>query len=94
MTFFLARSDAGDSDKFYKKAAEHREPFKPLLDEFIKDALGNENRMSDDVLDNLLQRSNILKELIAMGICSREKNDRVGEMSGHYNLLTFLGNAR
>ena len=49
--------------------------------------------MSDDVLDKLLQRSEILKELIAMGI-SIGNNDIAGYMSALYNLLTYLGNAR
>ena len=96
LTHFLFRSDAGDSsgaDKFYKKAADTRDVFKPLLANIVKETLGNDNSMSDDVLDNLLQRSDILKEFIAM-IFSMKNNDRAGEMSGRYNLLTYLGNAR
>ena len=49
--------------------------------------------MSDGVFDSLLQRSDILKELIAMRI-NIKNNDRAGRMSAHYNLLTYLGNAR
>ena len=90
------RSDAGDSsgaDKFYKEAAEYRDDFTPRLANIVKKTLGNDNSMSDDVLDNLLQRSEILKELLAMGL-SMENNDRAAAMSAHYNLLTYLGNAR
>ena len=92
----FCRSDAGDIDdaaKFFKNAADMRDAWKPVLANIVKETLGNDNSMSDDVLDNLLQRSEILKELIAMSI-SRENNDRAGEMSAHYNLLTYLGNAR
>ena len=70
-----------------------RESSRQLLARVVKNALGNDNSMSDDVLDNLLQRSEILKELFAMGR-SKKNNDRAGEMSAHYNLLTYLGNAR
>ena len=92
----FCRSDAGDigeADKFYKEAAEYRDAFTPRLANIVKKTLGNDNSMSDDVLDNLLQRSEILKELFAMGI-STKNNDRAGEMSAHYNLLTYLGTAR
>ena len=91
----FSRADAGDSsaaDKFYKKAADLRDRYKPLLAGIVEKALGNDN-MSDDVLDSLLLRSDILKELIAMSI-STENNDRAGRMSAYYNLLVYLGNAR
>ena len=71
------------------EAAEYRDDYKPLLADIVEEALGNDN-MSDDVLDSLLQRSEILKELFAMSI----SNDEAGMMSAHYNLLTYLGNAR
>ena len=90
------RSVAGDTitaDKFHKKAAEYRESFKSLLAQTVNYALGNDNSMSDEVLDNLLQTSEILKELFAMGFSSKN-NDEAGGMSAHYNLLTYLGNAR
>ena len=90
---FFCRSDAGDideADKFYKKAAA---PYKPLLADVVKEALGNDNSMSDDVIDHLLQRSDILKELFAMRI-SIENHDSAGQMSVYWNLLTYLGNAR
>ena len=96
LTHFLFRSDAWDSggaDKLYKKASELREPYKPLLADIIRKFLGNNNSMSNDILDNLVQRNGIIKELIAMAI-SDENNDRAGEVSAHYNLLTYLGNAR
>ena len=91
----FCRSEAGDIDeagKFYKEAADIRETCKILLDFIVKTILGNAN-MSDEVLNNLLQRSEVLKELLAMGT-SMNNNDRAGEMSAHYNLLTYLGNAR
>lgn len=93
---FFCRCDASDSsgaDKFYKKAAEHRDVCKPLLADIVEETLGNDNSMSDEVLDNLLQRSEILKEICAMAN-SMKNNDRAGEMSAVYNLLTYLGNAR
>ena len=96
VNLFFCRSDAGDSsgaDKFYKKAADIRDTFKPLLADIVEETLGNDNSMSDEVLDNLLQRSEILKEIYAMAN-SMKNNDRAGEMSGRYNLLTYLGNAR
>ena len=92
----FCRSDAGDideADKFYKKAADIRNAFKPVLADFVKETLGNDNSMSEDVLDNLLQRSEILKELFAMRI-SRQNNDKAGWISRCYNLLTYLGNVR
>ena len=92
----LRRSDAGDSsgaDKLYKKASECRKLFKPLLANVVNLALGKDNSMSDDVLDNLLHRSDILSELIAMQV-SRKNNDRSGFMSALSNLLTYLGKAR
>ena len=91
----FCRSDAGDideADKFYKKAADMRELYKPLLAHIIKETLGNAN-MSHEVLNNLLQRSDIFKELFAMHI-SIENNDRAGQMSAVYNLLTYVGKAR
>ena len=66
----FCRSDAGDIDeaaKFYKRAADKRDACKQLLAHVVKEALGNDNNMSDEVLDNLLQRSEILKEILAMG---------------------------
>ena len=93
ISHIFCRSDAGDSsgaDKFYKEAAGIRDSCKPLLADIVKETLGNNNSMSDDVLDNLLQRSNILNELIAI-VFSQENNDRA---SRRYNLLTYLGNAR
>ena len=90
----FCRSDAGDNneaDKFYKKAADMRDAWKPVLANIVKETLGNENNMSDDVLNNLLQRSEVFKELLAMRI---KNNDRAAAMSAHYNLLTYLGNAR
>ena len=91
----FCRSDAGaidEADKFYKEAADIRDACKPLLAHIIKETLGNAN-VSDEVLNNLLQRSEILKELFAMRL-SMENNDRAGEMSAHYNLLTYVGKAR
>ena len=92
------RSDAGDSsgaDKFYKEAAEYRDAFKPRLANIVKKTLGNDNSMSDDVLDNLLQRSEILKEILAIKSNTiANSNDRAAAMSAVYNLLTYLGNAR
>ena len=70
-----------------------REACKQLLADFVNETFGNDNSMSEDVLNNLLQRSEVLKELLAMGT-SMNNNDRAGEMSAHYNLLTYLGNAR
>ena len=90
---FFCRSDAGDTsgaEKIHKKVAEL---FKPVLADIVEKALGNDNGMNDEVLDNLLQRSGIFKGLIEM-VISREKNDRAGGMSALYNLLTYLGNAR
>ena len=94
LTYFLFRSDAGDSggsDKLYKEASKFREPYKPVLAGIVEKALGNS--MSDDILNNLLERSDILKELFAM-VSSAGNNDRAGEMSAHYNLLTYLRKAR
>ena len=91
---FFCRCDAGDSsgaDKFYKEAADKRESCKPLLAYIVEETLGNS--MSDNVLDNLLHKSEILKELFAMRI-NMVNNGRGGIMSAHYNLLTYLGNAR
>ena len=93
---FSCRSDAGDSsgaEKFYREAADIRDACKPVLADIVKETLGNDNIMSDDVLDNLLHRSDILSELIAMQV-SRKNNDRSGFMSGLSNLLTYLGKAR
>ena len=93
---FFCRSDAGDSsgaDKFYKKAAEYRDVCKPWLAHIVNETLGNDNSMSDEVLDNLLQRSEILKELFAMDI-SKKNKDMAGRMSARCSLLTYLGNAR
>ena len=62
------RSVAGDTitaDKFHKKAADMRGLVKPRLAQIVKDALGNDNSMGDEVLDNLLQTSEILRELFA-----------------------------
>ena len=92
---FFSRADAGNSssaDKFHKKAAECRDACKPRLADTVKIALGNDN-MSEDVLESLLLRSEILKELYAMSI-SKEKNDIAGIMSTSKSLLTYLGNAR
>ena len=96
LTHFLFRSDAGDfsgADKLNKEASEWREPMKLPLAHIIRKFLGNGNSMSDDILDNLVQRSDILKELVAMG-SSIKNDDRAGEMMANYNLLTCLGNAR
>ena len=94
---FFCRYDAGDSigaDKFYNRAAYFRNPFKRLLaEDIVKNVLGNDDSMRDEVLDNLLLRSEILKELFAMEI-SGENNDRAGQMSAHCNLLTYVGKAR
>ena len=93
---FFCRCDAGDSsgaDKFYKKAAEYRDAYKPLLADIVEETLGNDNSMSDEVLDNLLQRSKILKKLFAMDISIKNK-DMAGSMSACCSLLTKLGKAR
>ena len=90
----FCRSQAGDVDqaeKFYKKAAHMRDTCKRQLAGIVKTTLGNAN-MSEDVLDNLLQRSKIFKELFAMGM-GMVNNDRACEMSAQYNLLTYLGDA-
>ena len=63
-----------------------------MLATIVKDALGNDN-LSDDVQDNLLKRSDILKELMGMTI-SHENNDRAGKMWAHHKLLTYLDSAR
>ena len=96
LTHLIFRSDAGDSggaDKLYKEASELREPYKRLLADIIRKTLGDDISMSDDVLDNLVQRSDVLNELSAMS-SSVENDDRAGIMSAHYNLLTYLGDAR
>ena len=87
---FCCRCDAGDSsgaDKFFKEAADMRDKCKPQLAYIVEEILGNS--MSDNVLDNLLQRSKILKELFALFI-SMKNNDRGDMMSAHYNLLTLI----
>ena len=89
---FLYRSEAGDfgqAEKFYKKSTECRDAFKPMLADIVKDVLGNAN-MSDDIHDSLLQRSDILKELIAIHI-SIQNNDKAGKISALLSLLTYLG---
>ena len=71
------RSDAGDidqADKFYKKAADKRDACKQLLAHIVKTTLGNDNSMSDEVLDNLLQRSEILKEIYAL--CNGQQHEK------------------
>ena len=75
-------------------AADLRDAYKPLLADVVMETLGNDTiNMSDNVLDNLLLRSDILRGLFAMAF-STESNDRAGRMSGRCSLLTFLGNAR
>ena len=83
---FFCRRDASDSS-----GADISN--KPMLAHLVENALGNDNSISDEVLDNLLQKSEILKELFAM-VISNKNNDRAGSMSAHYNLLTNLGEAR
>ena len=93
----FCRSDAGDidkADKFFKEAADMRDACKPLLAAVVGKTLGNAN-MSDEVLDNLLQRSEVFKEILAMKKqYSMENNDRAGQMSACCSLLTNLGDAR
>ena len=93
---FFSRSDAGNSseaDKFHNEAADMIEPYKPLLAQIVEKTLGNNNCMNDEVLDNLIQTSEILKELFAISV-SMENEDIAGIMSVQYNLLTDLANAR
>ena len=73
------RCDAGDSSgaaKFYKKAAE---PYKPLLAHVVKDAFGNDNSMSDEVLDNGVDdddvRFNTIMITLLLGVWQRERQN-------------------
>ena len=94
-THFFSRADVGESSeavKFHKEAAKLRDACKPELTGIVKKVLGNDN-MSEDVLDSLLLRNDILNEYIAVHI-SKENNDRSGVIAAHFNLLTYLGNAR
>ena len=93
--FVICRSEAGhasEADEFYKSAAEHIETYRQFLAHIVHKALGNGN-MSNDVLDSLLRRNDILKELLAIIICEKN-NDRLGQITAHYNLLGYLGSAR
>ena len=49
--------------------------------------------LPDDVLDDLLHRGAILKEIVEMKI-SMNRNHRASLLSAQYNLLTHLGSAR
>ena len=92
----FCRSDVGDideADKFHKEAADIREICKQLLAAIVEKTLGDDNSMSDEVLDNLLQRSDIRKKLLAMDI-SMENNDEATQMSAYCTILTYLGNVR
>ena len=57
----------------YKRAAQYRNIFKPLLATIIKDVVGKGNT-SDDVLDDLLLRSDILRVFFAMRISMKDNN--------------------
>lgn len=92
---FLVRSEAccqSGADKFFKKAAEIRDLLRPVIGDFVKMALDRE-RLPDDVLDDLLHRGAILKEIVEMKI-SMNRNHRASLLSAQYNLLTHLGSAR
>ena len=91
----FCRSDAGDidqADKFFKKAAEIRDLLRPVIDDFVKMALDRDS-LPYDVLDDLLHRGAILKEIVEMKI-SMNRNHRASLLSAQYNLLTHLGSAR
>ena len=79
------------ADKCYKRAAHYRNIFKPLLATIIKDVLGKGSK-SDDVLDDLLLRSDILREFFAMRI-SMKDNNKAAETAAHDKLLSYLINA-
>ena len=50
------------NNKFYKQAADIREQLKPTLAVLLKPALGNDS-IGEDILDELLKKSDLLKEL-------------------------------
>ena len=72
-------------------AADIREAAKPLLADIVNLALGH-NNMSGDVMDQLLQRSDILKELYAFA-STKDKNT-TSRMDAFQSLLVSLGKAR
>ena len=93
--FNLHRLDAGDhrtSDKFFKQAAGIRKTAKPLLADVVKRAIGNKS-MSEDILDDLLMRSDILRYIGALNSSIRS-NDESSQTLAHRNLLISLDNAR
>ena len=59
----------------------------------VKDAVLSNDNLSDDLLENLLLHSDIIRELFAL-IINRDKGDNESAMSAEYNLLTYLGNVR
>ena len=69
-----------------------RDLLRPVLDDFVKMALDRDS-LPDDVLDDLLHRGAILKEIVEMKI-SMNRNHRASLLSAQYNLLTYLGSAR
>ena len=69
-----------------------RDLLRPVLDDFVKMALDRDS-LPDDVLDDLLHRGAILKEIVEMKI-SMNRNHRASLLSAQSNLLKYLGSAR
>ena len=56
---FFNRSEAGDysgADMFYRKGADIRQPFKPLLSNIVKETLSLEPSIDDVALEDMLSK--------------------------------------
>ena len=90
------RSEAGDdsaADMFYRKGADIRQPFKPLLSNIVIETLSLEPSNDDVALEDLLSKKDIIQELFTIG-SSQENKDKASEMLAYHNLLINLGNER
>lgn len=80
------------NNKFYKEAADIREQLKPTLAVPLRTALGNDS-IGEDILDELLKKSDLLKELWVLQSI-KSYNDASSGMLALHNVLRSVGDAR
>ena len=92
---FVFRANAGDcesADLFFKAAAEQLKIFRHQLKSFAVKVLDKDG-FSDDIIDELLLKREILEKLVALDSNIRSRN-RAAIMSALSDLILAVGNAR
>ena len=64
---------------FYRKGADIRQPFKPLLSSIVIETLSLEPSIDDGALEDLLSKKDIIKELFTIG-SSQENKDKANTL--------------